>query len=180
MTRLPIKIGATLGAALGLMSLGLAAQASKKEFTTFVKLLTPKEAKAMEKKDVAFFQNLYAPDFKTKDEHGVENGKKVAMFLLRYHFNNLDKLKFQTKILSLKIEGNVGTVTVQTVLDGVTQPRPGAKGSPIKVTRLERRVFVKKGTQWLMVLDEDVKKPLVIQPSPQLLTPAKPATKGKA
>ena len=81
----------------------------KKEFKSFALTVAHKEANAYEHKDSGFFERLYTPDFKTKDDHGI-NGKKVAIFLLRYHFNSLQKVTYSTKILSVDMSGKVGTV----------------------------------------------------------------------
>ncbi|HEY3783204.1 MAG TPA: hypothetical protein VGL56_19160 [Fimbriimonadaceae bacterium] len=152
------------------------AQKPQTDFKSFTKILTVSEAKALEQKDSKFFEKLYSPDFKTKDERGVTNGKKVALFLLRYHFNTLNNVHYSTKILSLQSTGNTGTVTMMTVLTGTTKGRNFTPGGPIKVTRVEKRVFVKNGNQWLMSLDEDIKKPLVLSPamsSPATLKPVR-------
>ena len=148
-----------------LISSWWARQTSSNDFKSFAKVISTQEAAALEQKNSKFFETLYAPDFKAKDEHGVTNGKKVALFLLRYRFNMLDKVHYSSKILSLQSTGNRGTVTMMTVLSGVTKGRNLTPGGPIKVTRIEKRVFVKSGNQWLLSLDEDVKKPMVLSPA---------------
>jgi hypothetical protein len=160
-----------LALALILASLSAGAQPAKKEFKSFALIVAPNEATAFSHKDSKFFEKLYSPDFKTKDEHGVMNGRKVAIFLLRYHFNTMQKLTCHTKILSLASSGNMGTVKLMTVLDGVTQGRNGGKGTPIKITRLEKQVFVKKGNDWQMSLDEDLKKPQMLMIGAQPFVP---------
>lgn len=167
---------ATVPAAAALTA-ALCAQDSGKDFKAFVSTVEPKEAIAIEHKDSGFFEKLYSPDFKSKDEHGVTNGKKVAIYLLRYHFNTLQNLRFQAKVLSVAVSGKVGMVTLKTTLKADTAGRQGAKGAPMELTRIEKRVFVKQGNQWLMSLDQDIKKPLLLTPAqpsaPMALAPAK-------
>lgn len=154
----------------------LRAQDSGKDFKKFISMIEPEEVAAIEHKDSSFFEKLYSPDFQSKDEHGVTNGKKVALYLLRYHFNTLQNLRFQAKILSVATSGKVGMVTLKTTLNAVTAGRQGAKGSPVELTRIEKRKFVKQGSHWLMSLDQDIKKPMLLAPAqptaPMGLAPA--------
>jgi hypothetical protein len=179
MARIALRALGTASVIISCASISLGSEDAKKEFKSFALTVAPKEATAFEHKDSGFFSKLYSPDFKTKDEHGVTNGKKVAIFLLRYHFNSLQKLNYHVKILSLEASGKVGTVKMMTVLNGVTQGRGGAKGTAIKVTRVEKQVFVKQGNEWLMSLDEDVQKPLVLMTGAQPFAPMKLAPARK-
>ena len=167
----------TIATAVLFATFSIAAQKPKDSFKAFVLTIAPKVETAYARKDSAFFDKLYAPNFVTQDEHGVKNGKKIALFLLRYHFNTLQNLTYHAKLLSIDAAGNTGTVKMMTVLQATMVGHHGSKGGPIKVTRIEKEVFVKNGNEWQMSLDQDLKRPLLLQPASPSMTMLKPAGK---
>jgi len=146
-------------------------------FKTYFKELAPKVVAAYNSKDSKFFEDLYAPDFKSTDERGVTNGKKISLFLIRYHFNMLKKVDYKMKLVSLTASHDTAVLTLKTVINGVMQDRRGVPGSPMTLTRLEKQTFVKKGNLWMISLNQDIKPPaLLLKPATQL----KPAGQVKA
>jgi hypothetical protein len=89
------------------------------------------------------------------------------MFMIRYHFNMLKKVDYKMNLVSLTATKGTAMVTLKTVINGVTQDRGGKPGSPMTLTRVEKQVFVKKGSTWMMSLNKDiVPATLIMQSTP--------------
>lgn len=118
-----------------------------------VKALNSRVQKALMKKDVASFEKILRP-LVTPDFKHVENGQSMSfdqmVASMKQGMAMLQTInKAETQVISVKVKGNTGTVTVKHTMLGTT-PKQEGKSSKLGFTGVSTDTYVKKNGKWLM------------------------------
>jgi len=147
-------------AALSLTSI-VAAASNKAAFKSYVDGLNRKVADAFVAKDSKFFDTLLAPDFKSRDEHGVVHGRKESLFALRFQLNTVRVLSYKVTVKSVSLQKTQGTVVCNVKMLGLTPSRRGRPGEKVEIVRRLSDVYEKRGRAWALIYQSELAAPAI-------------------
>jgi hypothetical protein len=143
------------------------------DLKAYVLKLNPEVAKAYKTKDSRFFDTLYSPEFKARDEHGVLMGRKEALFVVRFQLNTLNVLDYHTTVKAIKIEKARGTVEATSKMVGLTAARRGRPGEKVEITRRWSDIYEKRGGAWVLVFHNELAAPAIVSKAALIIPPKK-------
>lgn len=155
------------------LSVGAVFASGDKDFKAFVHTLNLQVAKAYESKDSKFFDSLYSPDFQARDEHGVLQRRKEALFVVRFQLNVLKILDYKTIAQTVKGDKTHGTVVSTTKMIGMTQSRRGEPPQKVEIVRHVSEDYEKRGNTWVLVSRKELAAPITKMIASTPLAPAK-------
>lgn len=120
---------------------------------------TPLVIKAMEGKDISYFDKMCAPGFTYKEASGKVAQKKEALAGLKMMMDGAEKIKYKFKVMSTKAVKN--TIVVDLLNDYHMTMKAGADGKK-QVMAMEnktRETWVKVGGKWKLKNITDVGTP---------------------
>jgi len=156
---------------LALISATLAPQSDIK---SHVKELNAETAAAYKTHDAKFFESLFSPDFKAKDEHGVLLARKQALFVVRFQLNSIRFTDYKATTKALKLEPAQATMLTQAKMVGIAPGRRGAPPSKVVITRQWSDLYKKRDGKWDLVFRTELAAPIVKSQPIALLKPASP------
>ena len=122
---------------------------------------TPIMIKAMESKNLAFFEKCSTPDFTYKEASGKTAKKKEAMVGLKQMMDGTESIKYKPKITSTKAVKGTMVVDLINEYTMVMKAPPGGKKSTMWMKSKSRETWVKSGNKWLLKNITDIGTPEV-------------------
>jgi hypothetical protein len=157
-----------------LISLAMApAVFGQSDLKAHVSAINAETAAAYKKHDSNFFDQLFSPDFKAKDEHGATLNKKAALFVVRFQLNSIRVTDYTATSKPLKLEKAQGTFVTEAKMVGIAPGRRGGPPSKVVITRKFSDLYQKRGTQWALIYRAELLAPVVKVTPMVLLTPSK-------
>lgn len=117
----------------------------------------PAAKKAMEGKDLAFFQKCSTADF-TYTSGGQTQKKKDALSGLKMMFDSSKTIKYTFKITGFKKVKNGFAVTLDNHYEMVTMPGPDKKTHLMVMDQTSKETWTKSGKTWLLSNITDIGK----------------------
>ncbi|GEM_PF-1352171 len=119
------------------------------EFKSFVTAMNMKIAKAFDNKDTKFFDSISTPDF-TIVERGQTINRRQAMDEMKHQFAQTKTMTCSIKVLSVKLNGNTGTVATQghAIIHPKNMNPKDKKDHVITMDFWETQTWVKSGKTW--------------------------------
>ena len=118
----------------------------------------PEVIKAMETKNMAFFNKMTTPDF-TYTEHGKTNKKKEALDGLKQMMDMAEKIKYRFKVESVKKAKGAMIVNLLNEYTMTMKPGTDKKKHVMWMEARSRETWVKSGGKWMLKNITDVGEP---------------------
>lgn len=115
--------------------------------------------KAMESKNIAFFDKICAPGFTYKEASGKVSNKKEALAGLKMMMDGTEKIKYKFKILSTKAVKNTMVVDLLNDYHMTAKAGPDGKKQVMAMENKTRETWVKVGSKWMLKNITDIGAP---------------------
>lgn len=148
----------TIRGLVPMAALLLVSSAQADDLADFKKWYTaglPQMKKAMEGKDLAFFEKCSTADF-TYTSGGRTSKKKEAMVGLKQMFDQTKSLKYTFKITGFKKTKSGMVVTLTNHYEMTMMPGPDKKTHVMVMDQPSRETWKKSGKTWLLTNITDV------------------------
>lgn len=120
---------------------------------------SPKMVKAMEGKNIAFFEKCSTADFTYKEGSGKVSKKKEALTGLKQMMDTTETIKYKYKIEAVKSAKGGMTVDLLNEYNMTMKPGPDKKKHVMWMEARTRETWVKTGGKWLLKNITDVGTP---------------------
>lgn len=162
---------------LSALPLALGLNPSAGDLKSYVRQLNARTAVAYKNHDSRFFDALFSPDFQARDERGVLQRRKQALFVVRFQLNAIKVLDYHATTQALTLQKAGGVVTTQVKMVGLTPARRGEPSQKVVITRRFSDQFQKRGNQWALVFRTELTAPIVKTTPLTNLVPARSKTR---
>jgi hypothetical protein len=120
------------------------------DFKKWYKGELPSMVKAMEGKNIGFFEKCSTKDFTYTEFGGKSSDKKVALAGLKQMMDSAQKIKFKPTVGAIKSAKGAMTVEVAEFYEMTMKPGPDKKTHKMTVSSKVRETWVKSGGKWLL------------------------------
>lgn len=117
--------------------------------------------KAMESKNLAYFNKCSTADFTYTEASGKTAKKKESMAGLKQMMDGTESIKYKTKVASTKAVKGTMVVDLLNEYTMVLKAPPGGKKSTMWMKSKSRETWVKSGGKWLLKNITDIGTPEV-------------------
>lgn len=150
-----MRNGSLLLIAVGVMALGSTVRAKEDQTAVRTTLQRNYETftRAMQKKDVAGWRRLLAPDFRAKRPDGYVANRAEAERDISGTMMSMTSFRWPRKIEKLEVSGNRAIATVRGRLNGVTKVSDGSTHK-MQFDGLTRDTWIRTKGAWKLRLSE--------------------------
>lgn len=119
----------------------------------------PNVVKAMESKNIAYFDKICAPGFAYKEASGKVANKKEALAGLKMMMDGTEKIKYKFKVTSTKAVKGAMVVDLLNDYHMTMKAGPDGKKQVMAMENKTRETWVKVGGKWMLKNITDVGAP---------------------